>query len=289
MTSPRPGPSTRVRVSAVEDERIQVRSDVLATEEPMEIRIVDGGGTQQTIAITMRTPGCDFELAVGFLFGEGLIAGRGDIARVDYCSDPGLADDERYNVVTVTLTGPMPRLPGLDRRFLTTSACGVCGKESLDALRVRGCAVVAAGPIVGPDLVCSLPDRLRAGQKVFTKTGGLHAAGLFAASGELIAVREDVGRHNAVDKIVGWALFHDKIPAQDRILMVSGRTSYEIMQKALVAGIPFVAAVSAPSSLAVELGRDFGMTLVGFLRGSRFNVYAGEERIAVLAGTAGGT
>jgi FdhD protein len=282
MTVPRPGPSTRLRVSAVEGKRVQVRSDVLATEEPMEVRIVDNVGAQQTIAITMRTPGHDFELAAGFLFAEGLITGRGEIARVDYCSDSRLTDDERYNVITVTLTGPMPQLPSVDRRFLTTSACGVCGKESLDALRLRGCAIVAAGPIVAPEVICSLPDRLRAGQKVFTKTGGLHAAGLFAPDGELIALREDVGRHNAVDKVVGWSLFNDKIPAHDRVLMVSGRTSYEIMQKALVAGIPFVAAVSAPSSLAVGLGRDFGMTLVGFLRGERFNVYAGEDRVALV-------
>jgi FdhD protein len=284
MTSPRPGPSTRLRVSVVEHARAESRADVLATEEPMEIRLVDAGGVQQTIAITMRTPGHDFELAVGFLFAEGLIADRSAVARIDYCSDPNLAEDERYNVVTVTLAGPMPRLPGLDRRFLTTSACGVCGKESLDALRVRGCTPVSAGPVVPADLVCSLPDRLRAGQKLFTKTGGLHAAGLFTATGELIVVREDVGRHNAVDKIVGWALLHDQIPADDRMLLVSGRTSYEIMQKALAAGIPFVAAVSAPSSLAVALGRDFGMTLVGFLRGRRFNVYAGEQRIALADG-----
>ncbi len=266
----------------VEDKRAQARGDVLATEEPMEIRVIGAGGNSQTIAITMRTPGRDFELVAGFLFAEGVVAGRGDIARVDYCADPDLTEDERYNVVTVTLAGPIPRLPGLDRRFLTTSACGVCGKESLDALRIRGCAPVPAGPIVEPDVVCSLPDALRAGQKVFTKTGGLHAAGLFAPTGELIAVREDVGRHNAVDKIVGWALFNDEIPAHDRILMVSGRTSYEIMQKALVAGIPFIAAVSAPSSLAVALSRDFDMTLVGFLRGRRFNVYAGQERIALV-------
>ncbi len=282
MTSPRPGPSTRVRVNVVENKQIQVRSDVLSTEEPMEIRVVDGDGRQQTVAITMRTPGHDFELAVGFLFAESVIAGRGDIARVDYCSDPSLTDEERYNVITVTLTRPLPPLPGLDRRFLTTSACGVCGKESLDALRVRGCARLPAGPIVEPEVICSLPDRLRAGQRVFTKTGGLHAAGLFTPTGELVVVREDVGRHNAVDKIVGWALFNDKIPAHERVLMVSGRTSYEIMQKALVAGIPLVAAVSAPSSLAVELGRDFGMTLIGFLRGAKFNVYTGTERIAVV-------
>jgi FdhD protein len=282
MTTPRPGPSTRVRVNVVEDKRMQVRSDVLSTEEPMEVRVVDGVGQQQTVAITMRTPGHDFELAVGFLFAEGVITSRGDIARVDYCSDPSLTEDERYNVITVTLTGPMPQLPGLDRRFLTTSACGVCGKESLDALRVRGCARLPAGPIVEPEVICSLPDRLRAGQRVFTKTGGLHAAGLFTPTGELVVVREDVGRHNAVDKIVGWALFNDKIPAHDRVLMVSGRTSYEIMQKALVAGIPVVAAVSAPSSLAVELASDFGVTLAGFVRGPRFNVYAGAERIAVV-------
>ncbi len=277
---PRPGPSTRVRVNVVEDRRIRARADLLATEEPMEIRIIGAGSRQRTIAITMRTPGRDFELAAGFLFAEGVIAGRDDIARIDYCTDPHLAEDERHNVVTVTLAGPIPPLPGLDRRFLTTSACGVCGKESLDALRIRGCGSVPAGPVVEPEVLCSLPDRLRAGQVVFAKTGGLHAAGLFAATGELLAVREDVGRHNAVDKIVGWALFDDKIPANHRILMVSGRASYEIMQKALVAGIPFVAAVSAPSSLAVALGRDFGMTLVGFFRGRRFNLYAGEERIA---------
>lgn len=280
MTGPRPGPSTRVRVNLVDGGRVGTRADLLATEEPMEIRVVGAGRRQRTVAITMRTPGRDFELAAGFLLAEGIITERGDVVRIDYCTDPDLTADERYNVVTVTLAGPVPDLPGLDRRFLTTSACGVCGKESLDALRIRGCARLPAGPVVEPDVVCALPGRLRAGQQVFAKTGGLHAAGLFTATGELLAVREDVGRHNAVDKIVGWALLDDKIPAGERILLVSGRASYEIMQKALVAGIPVVAAVSAPSSLAVALGRDFGMTLVGFLRDRRFNVYAGEERIA---------
>jgi FdhD protein len=258
------------------------RADMLATEEPMEIRITGADDQQRTVAITMRTPGRDFELAAGFLFAEGVIAGRDDIARIDYCTDPNLAEDERGNVVTVTLAGLITPLPGLDRRFLTTSACGVCGKESLDALRIRGCKAMPAGPIGEPAVLCSLPDRLRAAQVVFAKTGGLHAAGLFAATGELLAVREDVGRHNAVDKVVGAALLDNKIPAHDRILMVSGRASYEIMQKALVAGIPVVAAVSAPSSLAVALGRDFCMTVVGFVRGHRFNLYAGVERIAAV-------
>jgi FdhD protein len=253
------------------------RADLLATEEPMEIRILGAEGTSQRVAITMRTPGRDFELATGFLYGEGIITKASEIARIDYCTEPDLTEEERYNVVTVTLAGPVPPLP--ERHFLTTSACGVCGKESLDALRIRGCATVSPGPIVEAALVCSLPDRLRAGQAVFAKTGGLHAAGLFTSTGELLALREDVGRHNAVDKIVGWSLLNDRLPASDHILLVSGRTSYEIMQKALVAGIPFVAAVSAPSSLAVTLSRNFGMTLVGFLRQNRFNIYAGEERI----------
>lgn len=285
MTSSRPGPSTRVRVSVVDGSRVHPRADLLATEEPMEIRLRDAAGRQRTVAITMRTPGRDFELAAGFLFAEGVIAGPGDVVRIDYCSDPGLTEDERGNVVTVTLAGPLPELPGLERRFLTTSACGVCGKESLESLRVRGCGSLTGGPFVEAQVVRALPDRLGARQTVFAKTGGLHAAGLFDASGELLAVREDVGRHNAVDKVVGWALLHASVPVNDRILMVSGRASYEIMQKAVVAGIGLVAAVSAPSSLAVALARDFGMTLVGFIRGHRFNVYAGEARIL---GTAGG-
>jgi FdhD protein len=273
----RPGPSTRLRVSVIDENRSESRADLLATEEPMEIRLLGADGQRQRVAITMRTPGRDFELAAGFLHGEGIITGAADIARIDYCTDADLSEDERYNVVTVTLTGPVP---DVERRFPITSACGVCGKESLDALRLRGCATVAPGPVVHADVVRSLPDRLRAAQTVFAKTGGLHAAGLFTGPGDLLAVREDVGRHNAVDKIVGWALLQG-VPLSGHLLLVSGRASYEIMQKALVAGIPFVAAVSAPSSLAVALGRDFGMTLVGFLRGPRFNVYAGAERVAV--------
>lgn len=273
----RPGPSTRVRVSAVDGDSVRERADLLATEEPLEIRLATTEGAQQTVAITMRTPGRDFELAAGFLHAEGLIGGRGDVARIDYCADPDLTEEERYNIVTVTLAGPMPGLASLDRRFLTTSACGVCGKESLDSLRIRGCTPLPAGPSVEHATISALPNRLRSAQAVFEKTGGLHAAGLFDTAGTLIAVREDVGRHNAVDKIVGWSLLEGR---RGDVLLVSGRASYEIMQKALVARIPIVAAVSAPSSLAVALARDFDMTLVGFVRGDRFNIYAGHARLS---------
>ncbi len=266
-----------MQVRVVAGDSVRERADLLATEEPLEIRLAAAEGGQRTVAITMRTPGRDFELAAGFLFAEGLVGGRGDIARIDYCSDPELTEEERYNVVTVTLTGPLPELAALDRRFLTTSACGVCGKESLESLRIRGCAPLRGGPVVDSATVRALPDRLRQAQAVFAKTGGLHAAGLFDAAGELVAIREDVGRHNAVDKIVGWSLLDGR---RGDVLLVSGRASYEIMQKALVARIPIIAAVSAPSSLAVALARDFGMTLVGFVRGDRFNIYAGHKRLA---------
>lgn len=279
-TADRPGPSTRVRLSVVDGAHAESRADLLATEEPMEIRVASPSG-QQTLAVTMRTPGRDFELAAGFLFAEGVVTSAADIVRIDYCTDPDLAPEERYNVVTVTLSAPMPELPGLDRRFVTTSACGVCGKGSLDALRIRGCRPLGSEPTVDAVVVSALPDRLREAQTVFEKTGGLHAAGLFDEAGRLVAVREDVGRHNAVDKLVGWALLGNLIPAGRHVLVVSGRASYEIMQKALAAGIPIVAAVSAPSSLAVSVAREFGMTLIGFARGRRFNVYAGEDRLIV--------
>ncbi|NUP03431.1 MAG: formate dehydrogenase accessory sulfurtransferase FdhD [Nonomuraea sp.] len=254
------------------------RRDDLATEEPLEIRLTAPDGTRKTVAITMRTPGHDFELAAGFLGGEGL-AGPGDIAAIAYCVDEDLPPEARYNTVTVRLRGPIPDLPALDRHFLTSSACGVCGSASLDALRDR-CAPLPRGALeITPELLYGLPGALREAQGVFGKTGGLHAAGLFSAAGTLIALREDVGRHNAVDKLVGWAALGERLPLAEHVLMVSGRASYEIMQKALAAGIGVVCAVSAPSSLAVDLAREFGMTLVGFLRGERCNVYAGQERI----------
>jgi FdhD protein len=256
------------------------RRDYLATEEPLEIRLTAPDGTRKTAAITMRTPGHDFELAAGFLHGEGL-AGPGDIAAIAYCTDEDLPPEARYNTVTVRLRGPIPDLPALDRHFLTSSACGVCGSASLEALHDRCKPVPRGGLSLTPELLYGLPDALRAAQGGFGKTGSLHAAGLFSATGTLVAVREDVGRHNAVDKLVGWAGLSERLPLAEHVLMVSGRTSYEIMQKALAAGIPAVCAVSAPSSLAVELAREFGITLVGFLRGERCNVYAGSERIAM--------
>ncbi|HKA68948.1 MAG TPA: formate dehydrogenase accessory sulfurtransferase FdhD [Actinomycetes bacterium] len=278
--APRPGPSTRARVRVLTADGFQDRADLLATEEPMEIRLQAPDGSQRTVAVTMRTPGRDFELAAGFLYGEGVLADPDEVRRISYCADPELTEEERYNVVTVDLTGPLPELPALERHFMINSACGVCGKESLEALRLRGCVPLGAGPVLRPDLFWELPDRLRSAQAVFARTGGLHAAGLFSAAGELLGGREDVGRHNAVDKLVGWAFLDRRLPLDECLLMVSGRASYEIMQKALAARIPAVAAVSAPSSLAVALARDFDMTLVGFVRGRRFNVYADPGRIA---------
>ncbi|SDG66299.1 FdhD protein [Sinosporangium album] len=276
---PRPGPSTRARVTEVNRGQIKERRDDLATEEPLEIR-VQAGGKRRTLAITMRTPGADFELAAGFLYGEG-VAGEDDIAAIGYCTDADVPAEARYNTVTVRLRRPrLPDLPGLDRHFMTSSACGVCGTATIDALRDRRPPLApASGPRVSHETLSALPDRLRAAQSVFGKTGGLHAAGLFDAHGTALAVREDVGRHNAVDKLIGHVLLTGGLPLHDRILLVSGRSSYEILQKALSAGIPVVCAISAPSSLAVDLAREFGATLIGFLRGERFNIYTGATRI----------
>jgi FdhD protein len=279
----RPGSKTRARIVAVADGERHTRTDYLATEEPLEIRL-DAGGATATVAVTMRTPGADFELAAGFLYGEGVVGGREDVGRLSYCTDPEVDAEQQYNIVNVGLVGgAMPDLHTLERHFMTSSACGICGKASLDALELRGCPVVPPGPVVDPAVLPRLPDALREGQGLFESTGGLHAAGLFTIGGELVALREDVGRHNAVDKLIGWALLDGRLPLSDHLLMVSGRSSYEILQKALAAGIPVVCAVSAPSSLAVDLARRFGMTLVGFLRGQRFNVYAGEERLGLPA------
>jgi FdhD protein len=251
------------------------RADTLATEEPMEIRAGGPGQEAEAVAVTMRTPGGDFELAVGFLFTEGLIS-PGDVHRVAYCDNvPG--EDQQYNIVSVTLDEPLDR-ERLHRNFAATSSCGICGKAALDDVQVR-CAPVAAGPEVSVDVLVSLPDRLRAGQKVFERTGGLHAAGLFTPDGELVTLREDVGRHNAVDKVIGEQLLAARLPLSGHVLQVSGRASFEIVQKAAVAGIPIVSAVSAPSSLAVEAGERFGMTIVGFVRDGGCNVYSHPERV----------
>jgi FdhD protein len=275
----RRGSKTKARVQTVEDGRVRVRPDVLATEEPMEIRLVSGG-MKRTVAVTMRTPGSDFELAAGFLYGEGIVSSQEDIKKISYCVDPDVDAEQQYNIVNVELRDTREYdLRPLERHFYTTSACGVCGKASLEQLEVRGCPAIPPGPEVAAQTIYSLPEKLRAAQGLFEATGGLHAAALFDAGGELVALREDVGRHNATDKLIGWTLLEGRLPLGDHIVMVSGRSSYEIMQKCLVAGVPVVCAVSAPSSLAVDVAREFGMTLIGFLRGSKFNLYAGSERI----------
>ena len=276
----RRGSKTRTRVRTFEDGRMRVRSDALATEEPMEIRLVTGKKTQ-TVAVTMRTPGADFELAAGFLYGEGIVGSPDDISKISYCVDSEVDAEQQYNIVNVTLRGNREYdLRPLERHFYTTSACGVCGKASLEQLEIRGCPVIPTGPQVSARTITSLPDKLRESQGLFDATGGLHAAALFSADGDLIAIREDVGRHNATDKLVGWALLEGRLPLHEHIIMVSGRSSFEILQKCLTAGAPIVCAVSAPSSLAVDVARRFDITLVGFLRNNRFNVYSNADRIS---------
>jgi len=275
MSEPMRRSSTQVRIVAVNDGVSGERPDTLATEEPMEIRAAGPDQELRSVAVTMRTPGGDFELAVGFLFTEGLIQ-PGDVKRVAYCDDlPG--EDQRYNVVSVRLER---RFDGdrLQRNFYATSSCGICGKASLDDVEVR-CEPIGDGPAVPAEILAALPGALRARQTLFERTGGLHAAGLFTARGELVSVREDVGRHNAVDKVIGEQLLAGHLPLAGHILQVSGRVSFEIVQKAAVAGIPIVSAVSAPTSLAVEAGERFGMTIVGFVRDGRLNVYAGSARV----------
>ncbi|HEY8458048.1 MAG TPA: formate dehydrogenase accessory sulfurtransferase FdhD [Actinopolymorphaceae bacterium] len=276
----RPGSTVRVRVREVAGGSSRYHDDRLATEEPLEIRVTWPGGPAQRLVVTMRTPGNDFELAAGFLFSEGLLTTPDDVVRIAYCTDDTLTAEQLYNVVTVDLARPLDTAPAA-RYGAATAACGVCGKQSLDELEVRGCSLLPEGPVVSAATLCSLPDALRAVQDVFSRTGGLHAAGLFTADGSLLCAREDIGRHNAVDKVVGWAFLERHIPLSDRVLVVSGRAGYEICQKALAAGIPFVAAVGAPSSLAVDLAKRFRMTIVGFLRGERFVVYTHPERIPV--------
>jgi FdhD protein len=256
------------------------RPDVVATEEPLEVRLV-AGGRSKTLALTMRTPGADFDLAAGWLAGEGVVSEADDIRRMTYCVDRELDEEQRYNIVNVELAArALPELRTLERHFFISSACGVCGKASLDALEVVCRRRPGSGPVVTPEVLYGLPRTLRAAQGVFDDTGGLHAAALFDAGGGLEVVREDVGRHNAVDKVVGWALRSRRLPLAGSILMVSGRASYEILQKAVMAGVGIVCAVSAPSTLALDVARAFEVTLVGFLRAERFNIYSSPERIA---------
>ncbi|CAM5353267.1 formate dehydrogenase accessory sulfurtransferase FdhD [Streptomyces canus] len=274
----------RRKVIRIRDGAISSRPDTLVTEEPLEIRL-----NGKPLAITMRTPGDDFALAAGFLVSEGVLAQHSDLHNIVYCAGATADGSNTYNVVDVTTTPgtPIPDIT-LERNVYTTSSCGLCGKASLDAVRTTTRWPLNDTPPlhIDPDLLADLPDRLRAAQRVFDRTGGLHAAALFTEHGELLDIREDVGRHNAVDKLVGRALQNADLPLSRVILLVSGRASFELAQKAVMAGIPVLAAVSAPSSLAVDLAAETGLTLVGFLRGPSMNVYAGEHRLALETATA---
>ena len=257
------------------------RSDQVAVEEPLEIRVEFLAGASwetRSVSVTMRTPGHDFELAAGFLFSEAILSSREQVREISYCQTEA---PQEYNVLSVRLRDNVSFDPTLlTRNFYTSSSCGVCGKASIEAVEVRGCQILPSDTLkMEARLVASLPDLLLEGQSGFKRTGGLHAAGLFDSQGKLEVLREDVGRHNAVDKVVGHGFLEGALLRNDKALVVSGRTSFEIIQKALMAGIPLVVAVGAPSSLAVELARKFNMTLVGFARGRSFNLYAGEERI----------
>src|SRR3954452_10138497 len=264
-------PVVRINLATGEPRR---RPDELAAEEPLEIRV-----RKEPLAVTMRTPGQDIDLAMGFLLTEGVIGSAADVVTAQLCA--GTDTPNTYNVVDVVLGADVPP-PATDpsRNFYTTSSCGVCGKASIDAVRTRSQFDVANDPLSIPArTLAELPDRLRAAQRTFDRTGGLHAAGLFTAAGDLVVLREDVGRHNAVDKVVGWAFERGLLPLRGHVLQVSGRASFELVQKAWTAGVPVLAAVSAPSSLAVDLAGEAGLTLVGFSRGESFNIYAGVERI----------
>jgi FdhD protein len=258
------------------------RPDTLSAEEPLEIRVGPGGPTpRRPLAVTMRTPGDDLDLALGFLLTEGVIRDAEDVLTAQLCA--GTDTPNTYNVVDVVLAEGVPP-PDTDptRSFYTTSSCGVCGKASIDAIRTRSRWAVDGDPVtVDAGTLTALPERLRSAQRAFAHTGGLHAAGLFTAQGEALVVREDVGRHNAVDKVVGWAAREQRLPLTGQVLLVSGRASFELTQKAWMAGIPVLAAVSAPSTLAADLAEEAGMTLVGFLRGDTMNVYTGEHRVAL--------
>jgi FdhD protein len=280
METIRPGRSVETDVLALEGDARTRKCDDVAGEEPLELRLVTGGQTR-TLAVTMRTPGNDFELAAGFVYSEGIIRTRGEIAEVTYCIDPAVDSEQRYNIVNIELRPlAQPRdLARFERHFTMSSSCGVCGRAQLDSLRELGAAPVEDDARLEARLLYALPDRMRKAQRVFAATGGLHAAALFDVNGEAIAVREDIGRHNAVDKLVGWALLNERLPLHRCTLMVSGRASYEILQKAVMARAPIVASVSAPSSLAVELAREFNITLAGFVRDERANLYAAPQRI----------
>ncbi len=272
---PRPPRSMNLtQVSEWEDGELRRKDDYLAAEEPLEIRI---GG--DPLSVTMRTPGHDRELAAGFLFTEGLIQQREQILRLEP-AEPQVGTN-RGNVIEAALTpDAAPDFAKMKRHFFAASSCGICGKASIDSIRSRLLAAPNSDFRLDAETLVQMPETLRDSQDVFQRTGGLHAAALFDPTGKLLVLREDIGRHNAVDKVIGWALLEGRVPLSDSVLLVSGRGGFEIVQKAIVAGVPVVASVSAPSSLAVQLARELRLTLIGFLRGRRFVLYAGEERVA---------
>ena len=267
--------ATVAPVVAVRGRHVETRDDHLVGEEPMEIRVSGPGQEPASIAVTMRTPGHEAELAVGFLYTEGLIDGP-EVLGVEFADPAESAQPD--DVILVRLARPFDPSLAAERHFVATASCGICGKATLDEIEVR-CRPIPDGPVVVRSTIVGLPGTLREAQRVFDATGGLHAAGLFATDGGLVSVREDVGRHNALDKLIGEQVLAGRMPLNDRVLLVSGRISFEIVQKAAVAGIPIACAISAPSDLAVEAAERLGVTLVGFLRGDGFNVYAHPERI----------
>ena len=268
--------TSRYRVVRMADGVATARPDTLAAEEPLEIRVAG-----RPLTVTMRTPGDDFDLARGFLVSEGVVSAASDVAAILYCAGATADGVNTYNVLDVLLgDGVAAPDPSLERNFYTTSSCGLCGKASLEAVRTISKWSVDRDPLrLTAETIATLPEKLRSAQRVFDRTGGLHAAALFDADGDLLCVREDVGRHNAVDKVIGWAFGACRLPLTGTTLMVSGRSSFELVQKAVMAGVPALAAVSAPSSLAVDLAREMGLTLIGFLRGTSMNIYSGAERI----------
>lgn len=275
MNQPKRKTKTKVWIFSEGNKRSHF--DEVATEEPLEIRLSPGN---KTLAVTMRSPGSDFELVAGFLYSEGMIQHYSDIVKMSYCIDPNIDGEQQQNIVNITLKSELNlNFKSLERHFFTNSSCGVCGKASIDSLAEKGCPILTEDWQVTTDIICSLPEQLKQAQTVFNKTGGLHAAALFNREGNLLKLREDVGRHNALDKLVGSAFLADELPLTQSMVLVSGRTSFEIIQKSLMARIPIICAISAPSSLAVSLAEAFNLTLIGFLRGQRFNVYSGLSRL----------
>lgn len=282
MTGERKASTTRVRMTAVGPDGARRKADVLATEEPLEIRAIDVATGESVLnQITMRTPGNDFELAAGLLLAEGVVQRGDQIRQMEFCVGPKGSAVQQYNIVSIDVTGVDPERRAGAHFRTAVSACGVCGKASLEDIAMRGVDPLPDLGVVDRTVIAGLPAALRKRQALFERTGGLHGAALFTADGEVLCVREDVGRHNAVDKVLGWVLLNPAQAIGRMILMVSGRQSYELAQKAVVGRIPVLAGVSAPSSLAVDVANQFGLTLIGFLRGESFNIYTRPDRIAL--------